>query len=218
MFLRKEIPFREIEDQIINNQRVYKTPVGDFPSVTTILSVKDTGFLDEWRAVVGDEYANWVTSEAGRRGSDFHNTVELYLKNQAIDLSRPDLKAHFNQVKRIFDDQFELIYANEIPLYSQKLRVAGRCDCVAKVKGKNRIVDFKTSRRLKHESEIGGYFLQCSAYSFMLKEMYGIDVPDFMIIISNLEVSFPSIFYGHRDDYIKDYALLRVKFKKKFGF
>ena len=216
-FKREEIQFEEIDAEIISGQRLYKTPAGNFPSVTTVLSVKDSGYLEDWRKAVGEDYANWVTEEAGKRGSRFHDYAERYLKNEDIKINDWVMKAQFNQVKPIFDRDFEVIYANEIPLYSKKLKVAGRCDCIAKVAGLKRIVDFKTSRRSKDASEIDGYRMQASVYSFMLEEMFGIHIPDYYIIISTLESSKPSIFTGNREDHLTDFARLRVKFKKMYG-
>jgi ATP-dependent exoDNAse (exonuclease V) beta subunit len=41
------------------------------------------------------------------------------------------------------------VYAQEVPLYSDQLKVAGRVDLIAEWGGQLAIVDFKTSRKPK---------------------------------------------------------------------
>ncbi len=195
--------------------RIYKTPSGGYPSVTTVLSTKENKEIDEWKKFVGEEEANRILKEAGIRGSHFHDTVEKYLKCETIE---NDLRTriHFPQVKSYFDDNFEVIYANEIPLYSTKLRVAGRCDCIAKINGKNYIVDFKTSRSYKDETMVDGYRIQCSVYSHMLEEMYGLKVDRYCIIISNLSSNIPTIIKGHRKGELQKFKKLRKEYYRKY--
>ncbi len=213
-FIRKEIPFEEISASIINDKRFYHTKFGDYPSVTTVLGTKPNEYIEEWRKSIGEKEADWILKEAGRRGSLFHNLVESYLKNEEVVLDTILKKMHFIKAKQFFDDNFEMIYANEIPLFSKKMRVAGRCDCVAKINGKNYIVDFKTSKKTKEQNEIYSYRLQTTVYSLMLKEIFGLDVPNFCIIISDTDCNDLSIFYGNRNDgtQIKDFLDLRKHF------
>lgn len=213
-FLREELKFDEIDTIELNGVRHYKTPFGNFPSVTTILGSEEKEVLKHWANAVGPEHVKWTLQEASQRGSEFHDTVEKYLKNETISINNLMLKHHFLQVKSFFDRNFNKIVCNEIPLFSKKMRVAGRCDCVAELNGIPHIVDFKTSRRLKEESEIENYFMQCSAYSFILEEMFGLTIPNFCIIISNIEVNFPTIVYGNRKHYIKKFIELRVRYEK----
>ena len=66
-----------------NKTRLYKTPDGDFPSVTTILDkTKDKTFLFEWRKRVGDEEANRISKEAAGLGTVFHKHLENYIDNE----------------------------------------------------------------------------------------------------------------------------------------
>ena len=65
-----------------NKTRLYKTPDGDFPSVTTILDkTKDKTFLFEWRKRVGEEEANRISKEAAGLGTVFHKHLENYIDN-----------------------------------------------------------------------------------------------------------------------------------------
>ena len=66
--------------------RLYKTPDGDFPSVTTILDkTKDKTFLFEWRKRVGEENAKRITKEASGMGTRMHKYIENYINNAEWD-------------------------------------------------------------------------------------------------------------------------------------
>lgn len=210
LFERQELETKEITEVSTPFGRHYKTPFGTFPSVTNVLSKKDNSSLDEWRERVGAEEAERISKEATNRGSMVHDLIERYLRGEPIQFKHPTLKAHFFQIKPILD-KFTIIYANEIPLYSKYLKVAGRCDCVAMLDGEVQIIDFKTSKHYKEEDQIHSYNMQCSAYSFMLKEMYGIEVNKFTIIISNMYENKYSVFEGKPKRYLRDFWELRQK-------
>jgi len=69
-------------------------------------------------------------------------------------------------------------------LYSDELRLAGTCDCIAEYNGKLSIIDFKTSRKQKKESWIENYFLQATAYSKMYDYLAGVKIDQIVILIS----------------------------------
>lgn len=215
MFEREKLfPDEDLETTSINGKRFYVTPKGNFPSVTTVLSIKENKELEDWRKAVGAEEANRITEEALRRGTKFHSLLEDFLNNKEVN---PNwiLKSHFLQVKDFLQNNIQKVYGNEIPLYSERIKVAGRCDSVVKMHEKMFLLDFKTSKKYKESSQIDSYYMQCSAYCFMIKELYNIDIQDFCVIISNLDENFPNYFYGKRDDHIKKFVKLRLKFKEK---
>ena len=45
------------------------------------------------------------------------------------------------------------------------------------------MIDFKTSIRLKKKENIGGYFMQGSAYAAMFNEMTGLNIEQVVILI-----------------------------------
>src|SRR6185436_10771500 len=62
--------------------RVYNTPNGhQVPSVTTILNMLPKDGLIEWRARIGDEEADRITSEACEIGTNMHDRLEGYVSN-----------------------------------------------------------------------------------------------------------------------------------------
>ena len=70
---------------------MYETPDGNFyPSITTVLSVRNKKGLFEWRKRVGDDVANYVARKAATRGTHVHHMCEDYLNNMHFDF--PDGK------------------------------------------------------------------------------------------------------------------------------
>jgi genome maintenance exonuclease 1 len=208
----------DLETETINGKRFYKTPEGLlYPSVTTITSQHGKDKIIEWRKRVGEEEANRISTKASNRGTKVHKICENYLNNEEdyartnpahIHKTMPDTIAMFKSLQPLLDEHVNNIHALEIPLYSHHLKVAGRVDCIAEYDGKLSIIDFKTSNKLKDESWIKGYFMQCSAYAVMYEERTGIPVSQIVIMIA-VESEHPQVFIKKRNDYIKDFISYR---------
>ena len=200
-----EVP--NIEAKMTANGRVYETPEGNhYPSVTTVLSNRPEKkkSLAEWRKRVGEKKATEISTQAARRGTSVHRLVEDYL----VDLKEPDLSempsavSSFKSIRKSLDANLEVIRGIEVPLYSNRLKLAGRCDCVGQWSGKNSIIDFKTSKKLKKEEWIEEYFLQCTAYSLMFEERTGIVTEGIVVLISVDDYNDPQVFMKSRNGYI----------------
>ena len=208
----------DLETETINGKRFYKTPEGLlYPSVTTITGQHGKDKILEWRRRVGEEEANRISTRASNRGTKVHKICENYLNNEEdyartnpahIHKTMPDSIAMFKSLQPLLDEHVNNIHALEIPLYSHHLKVAGRVDCIAEYDGKLSIIDFKTSGRLKEESWIKGYFMQCSAYAVMYEERTGIPVSQIVIMIA-VDSEHPQVFIKKRNDYIKDFISYR---------
>ena len=208
----------DLETETINGKRFYKTPEGLlYPSVTTITSQHGKDKIIEWRKRVGEEEANRISTRASNRGTKVHKICENYLNNEEdyartnpahIHKTMPDSIAMFKSIQPLLDEHVNNIHALEIPLYSHHLKVAGRVDCIAEYDGKLSIIDFKTSGKLKEESWIKGYFMQCSAYAVMYEERTGIPVSQIVIMIA-VDSEHPQEFIKKRNDYIKDFISYR---------
>ena len=68
-------------------------------------------------------------------------------------------------------------------MYSNKYKVAGRVDCIAKYKGVLSIIDFKTSTKERSDAWNENYYIQGSAYAEMFTELTGIDVSQVVILV-----------------------------------
>ena len=202
MFDHVELEFEELKSTTTSGSRVYETPDGTFPSITTVLGRKKAQFFKEWRARIGEEEANKITTQATRRGTKVHKVVENYILNQEdyFEDSLPHVREIFNTIKPHLDKNLDNIAGIEIPLWSKQLGVAGRCDCVADWKGQKAILDWKTSGKLKKREWVEEYFLQTTAYSIMFEERTKIPINNIVIVIA-VENEEPQIFEEKSFDY-----------------
>lgn len=170
--------------------RLYQNEYGIlFPSVTTALGDMKKDSLDEWRARIGVEEANKIAHNAASIGTRLHLMCEKYLNNDPAYNRKafPQEAELFRHMKPILDENVELVYGQEFPLYSLDLGVAGRCDMFCRYRGKPTIVDFKSSSKPKKKEWIENYFYQATAYAMMVMERQHLPVSNFAIIISSPE-------------------------------
>ncbi len=185
--------------------RQYKTPEGiNLPSITTVLSILSRDSIAKWRARVGHAEANRISHRASTRGTSVHEIIEKYINNEESfkDGYTPDIISSFLDLKPILDDRIGRVYAQEAPLYSNHLGVAGRVDCVAEFDNQLSIIDFKTSMKPKRLEWIKNYFMQESAYAIMWEERTGRPITQLVTIIS-VDNHEPQIFIEHRDNWVR---------------
>ena len=178
----------KIEDNIkteeINGKRYYVAPDGNkYPSVTTITGWKKRAFFAEWRRKNPEESRRVLS-----RGTSFHTIIENYLSNEDAVVAekkqtRPGDYYMFAQIKQELD-KINNIKALETALWSGTLRMAGRVDCIAEYDGNLSVIDFKTSKAVKSESDIQEYFMQATAYAIMFQERTGIAIKNIVILMS----------------------------------
>ena len=141
--------------------RKYLTPEGiKYPSITTMLGHFTKQSILDWRKRVGEEEANKISTRAANRGTKLHTICERYIDNEEdyFEKAMPHVRGMFNSIKPILDGRVDTVYMQEVPLYSDHLRLAGRVDLIAKFDGVISIIDFKTSSREKEAKDIGDYF------------------------------------------------------------
>ena len=196
------------DDLIANTSdagRLYATPDGKkYPSITTVLSILSEDAIKAWRKRVGEDEANRISHRASTRGTAVHAICEDYLNNveNYKDKYMPNIVGNFMPLKEIFDTRIGKIYAQEVPLFSHHLRVAGRVDCVAEFDGKISIIDFKTSKKIKPRKYVENYFMQEAAYAVMFEERTNIPITQLVTIIA-VDEEEPQVFIEHRDNWTK---------------
>jgi len=173
-----------------------------YPSITTVLSILSRDGIAAWRRRVGDEEADRVSLQATTRGSAVHQIVEDYIDNKPdYDAGYfPNVLENFYQIKSVIDKRVGRVYAQEQPLYSNHLRVAGRVDCVAEFDGQLSIIDFKTSKKRKTRSRCYNYFMQEAAYAVMWEERTGMPITQLVTVMS-VDDDHPLVFVEQRDDW-----------------
>ena len=213
-FCHVPIELEDLKTQTIDKKRFYETPDGNlYPSITTVLSVRNKKGLFEWRKRVGDEVADYVAVKAANRGTRVHSIVEKYLNNEDTTEFLPHIRQSLENLKPVLND-VGTIFGLEVPLYSHHLGLAGRCDCIAQYNGVPSIIDFKTSRYIKKKEKISNYFAQGAAYSIMFEERTGIVAPN-IVIIMDVDHEKPLVFIEHRDNWTKLLTETIEEYKKR---
>ena len=206
-FNHTPVKLEKIKATTNNGNRLYETPSGDlYPSITTVLSPRNKKGLMEWRKRVGEDVANHVARTAAARGTKVHHMCEDYLNNMFID--DPEKWAQhkknflpyclFEQLKNQTFDNINDIYAQEAGLYSDKYKVAGRVDCIARYKGDISIIDFKTSTKERSDDWNENYYIQGSAYAEMFT---GISTNQVVILVVTEDGTVQE-FVKQKSDYI----------------
>jgi genome maintenance exonuclease 1 len=168
------------------------------------LSILSKDALDKWRKRIGQEKAEKISECASNRGTDLHSVLEAYLKNETVSFPedpKSRVRIMFNRMKRVLS-KVDNIVAQEIALYSDELKVAGRCDCIAEYDGVLSVVDFKGATKAKKKDWIKSYFLQTTGYSLMLEERTGMKAEQIVIFMAGEEDFSVKIFVEDRNKYI----------------
>jgi genome maintenance exonuclease 1 len=198
--------------------RVYQTPSGKkYPSITTVLGHFGKHKLMEWRKAVGEEEANRIGRHASSRGTALHTICERYIDNKEDIFGKnemPHVKAMFASVKQTIDERVGKVYVQEVPLYSDHLRLAGRVDLIAEFDDVISVIDFKTSSRIKTSDDIRDYFEQESAYAIMFEERTNIPIVNLVTIMAVENETKPLIFKEHRDNHA-DNLIRKIRLYEK---
>jgi genome maintenance exonuclease 1 len=176
-----------------------------YPSITSVLSIRNKEGIVEWRKRVGEEVANHVMVQAANRGTAVHNMVEDHLNNLDLDQIEKHQKKFlarmmFNVLKPELA-KINNIRLQEAQMFSSNYTVAGRCDCIAEYDGVLSVIDFKTSRTEKNEDWIENYFIQGSAYAEMYKEHFGEEITQ-VVILMVTEEGTTQVFVKNKIDYL----------------
>jgi len=199
-----------------NGSRFYETPEGAYPSVTTVTGWEKSKFFAEWRAKNPTESRRVLN-----RGNNLHSLIEDYINNEfnlkkdkgRVDLPILDL---FLQLQPELDN-IDNVHAQEVPLWSSTLELAGRVDCVGEYKGKLSIIDFKGSTKIKREEDIENYFMQATAYAIMWQEMTGTPIDNIVIMIATEEGE-SQVFEANPINYVKQLLKAIRSYQKEFNF
>lgn len=188
-----------------DGKRYYTLEDGSrLPSVTTVLGAQKKKSIMEWRKRVGEEEANRVSKKATSRGTGMHILCEKYLNNETklslVEGVRPDAFEMFVSLKPLLN-RINNIHYQEQALWSKKLGMAGRTDCIGEFDGVLSSIDFKSSNKVKQLAHIEDYFWQTAAYALMYEEMIGNPI-DQLVILMAVEDGPPLLFIQKTEDHI----------------
>ena len=178
--------FPILETKTVDKKRFYVTPEGkEYPSITTVLSPRNKEGLMKWRKKVGNDVATHIANKAAVRGSKVHKMCEDYLNGLDMEKHKKDFLPYclFNELKNQTFDNINDVIGQELVLYSDKYKIAGRTDLIANYKGELSIVDFKTSTNERKDSYNENYYIQTSAYAEMFEELTGQPINQIVILV-----------------------------------
>ena len=200
--------FPELKTKTVDRKRFYITPEGnEYPSITTVLSPRNKKGLMEWRKRVGNDVANHIANKAAVRGTKVHKMCEDWLNEdfsqETWDKHKKDFFPYtlFNELKNQKFEYITDVYAQEMTLYSDKYKVAGRVDLIANYQHHLSIVDFKTSTNERKDSYNENYYIQTAAYAEMFEEMTGTPINQIVILVVT-ENGTVQDFVKEKDEYL----------------
>ena len=193
----------ELQTENIDGRRFYKTPNGNYQSITTLLSALSKAGIQAWRKRVGETEANRISTKASRQGTAVHSLCEQYIKNEEgfLTESMPHLVEMFESIQPLLD-RIDNVHVTEGALYSDELGLAGRTDLIAEFDEKLAIIDYKTSRRIKTWSMCHSYLMQGAFYAHAYEERTGIPINNIVIIMA-VENEEPLLFRETKDRWLE---------------
>ena len=202
----------------VNFNTTYEYAGIPVPRVTKILDYcSDQSGLINWGASVGKMMYK-IKNKATTVGSNVHEMIDNYLnyvtgksKIEDMDLNGflsndylDEIYNAYNHFKEWLADfnahgfRIEEVVGLEVPVVCPWF--GGTIDAIVKINGYYYILDFKTSKQISTE-----YFLQVSAYMWMVNNGYGDNLPHIngvgIIRVSKTFDGFESIFLNEFDPY-----------------
>ena len=155
-----------------------------YPSVTSVTGLLSSDQIKLWRKRVGEETANKITAQATKRGTNFHQIVEDYLRKEKefIEFDNVLQEGMFKAMQPVLDDIIPI--SLEAPLFSNVLQMAGRVDCVGIYDDVLQIIDFKTSAKFKEEYMAKNWYIQMTAYAIMVEELTGHEIEEITAMVA----------------------------------
>ena len=181
-------PYQELRRKSVNGKRLYENPWGDpVPSVTTILDRtkprEKREALNNWKKRVGEKKAQEIVTEAANVGTQMHNMLEAWVKNEEyVGESTIQSRMMADTVKQNVEPYLDEVWGSEVNLCYPGL-YAGTTDLVGVYKGKPTIMDFKQTNKPKKREWIDDYFMQGAAYGMAHNELYGTEIENIAIFM-----------------------------------
>lgn len=163
------------------------------PRVTEILSsMIHEDYLMTWSNNIGlyqNKKYKEVLDYAATIGTYVHNAIENLLQNKVmINIEEDVLPAYKDNVRNAFNaflEWWNIINKNDYKILMQEYELicpyfGGTLDLLIEINGKVYLTDFKTSNHPSYK-----YFLQLSAYRYILREYHNINIDGCIILMLN---------------------------------
>jgi predicted RecB family nuclease len=197
--------------------RKYKVPSGAlYPSITTVLGAQPKPQLEAWRKRIGAVEAAEITVNAANRGTLFHAAAEKYFNNDPTwkDTNTQTLRI-INGLRMHFNQMVDTVYRQEVGLFCDRLKFAGTADMIGRKGNITKLIDFKSSKKLKLEKYITDYFIQTTFYALCWKQLTGISIDEIEIVIG-IENGLHQTFKCSAEQYIPELEKFAADWEKKW--
>lgn len=183
------IPLYEAIRCFVGSDRMYNTPDGLLPGVTTVLSgSRDESGLEIWRESIGIERADFIRDLACFRGTGHHlNTEEFFKTGKEPEFDF--LLTPYWKSSRPFLDRIDKPLLQEGAVW-HKDGYAGTFDCIAYLKEDPMcpvLLDWKTADAPRKPDKVYEYSLQLAAYVNAINYVYkthGLVVKKAMLVVA----------------------------------
>ena len=181
---------------LIEGSRHYDVSNEVLPSVTAIIartqSEEKKQSLQQWRERVGEQEAENIKNTAASRGTLMHSFLEYYIRgDKLLDLSDEGQVA--SGMGQVIIDQglkdMEEVWGSEVTLFYPGL-YAGSTDLCGIYGGRESIVDFKQTNKIKRREWIEDYFIQLGAYAMAHDVVYGTCVDQGVVLMCSKDKYF----------------------------
>lgn len=171
------------------------------------------------------QYMEDVKNNAAKRGTAMHEAIEQYLmdpsydwENECDECGIPYFKCMLSLLRYQIDEVIAvepLVYWDMSEIAGEGAGAIGYIDCIGRHNGETILYDWKTSDKPKNREYLNNYFVQVSAYSAMVYQMYGIKIDEARICVAIKGRTAPQVFTLDRMD-IKNYLRQFIINVKKY--
>ena len=185
----KQYKYPKSTRSLIEGSRHYDVSNEVLPSVTAIIartqSEEKRQSLQQWRQRVGEQEAENIKNTAASRGTLMHSFLEYYVRgDKLLDLSDEGRVA--SGMGQVIIDQglkdMEEVWGSEVTLFYPGL-YAGSTDLCGIYGGRESIVDFKQTNKIKKREWIEDYFIQLGAYAMAHDVIYNTCVDQGVVLM-----------------------------------
>ena len=184
------------QEYVINQKKMGE----EYKSISRWLKILTHKDIEKWRKSVGEQVADYITEQSKNRGTIVHEMIKRYL-----DLSIEDRRKHFDSSHGSFGSMpsdyrsrhclYDALFMNMVInlenisdvfmcedwLYSDKYKLLGKVDCIAKLHDYIAIIDFKTKRTHRSKMSVEEC-IQLSAYACMFNDMFKTDISNIVVM------------------------------------
>ena len=169
----QRLPHYQAAQVCAHRQRFYEVEGERYPGVTKILSATkpaaDRQALWQWKARIGQEEAQKITSSASSVGTRLHKIIRQHLNQEAVEIPE-DLEGYWRSLLPVISEVETVLLVEGAVWHPDGF--LGFPDALVVRRGQLCLCDWKTARKPKRREWIEDYCLQVAAYAAAVDWVY----------------------------------------------